>query len=132
MTEDREIEFVDEIPSNELAGFRMHILYSLRSPFRKASVRYADHGDYAQMFVSCGGIVQHTVGMMVDPARNGTFFLGYYSQDDFSEIRERYAEAELSEDYRQRFLDPSTYRGRKLHGLCEDLLVQVIRNGDMK
>ena len=82
------------------------------------------------MFVSCGGMVQHTVGMMVDPVKQGTFVMGIYPQGDFNEIQDRYTEVKLPDSYREKLLDLDTYRERKLHELCEDLLVQVIRNGD--
>ena len=89
-----------------------------------------DYGSYVQMFVSCGGMIPHTVGMIVDPERNGTFVLGYYSHDEFDELMSRYTEVELPESYRQRLLDINTYKGRNLHEVCEDLLVGVIRNGE--
>ena len=112
-----------------LADFRRILWYSKRSKSKKASVRYIDHGDYATLFVSCGGGVQHTIGMMIDPAKQGTFVLGNYSKD-FPEIQDRYTELELPDDYRQRLVDINTYEGRRLHELCEDLLAEVIRNGD--
>ena len=126
-TIDESMEFEIPFPSDDLGYFRTFIWYSLKSPEATASVRYLDYGNYAQMFVSCGRSVVHTVGMMVDPERTGTFVLAYYPQNDFDGIMERYAEVELPGAYRQKLLDLRTYRGRRLHEVCEDILVNLIR-----
>ena len=91
------------------------------------TVRYLDYGKFVQMFVSYEGPVIHTLSMMVDPERQGTFFVGYYLPEDFEGLWQRYQEIELPDPYRERMLKLDTYKGSGFHEVCEDILVNLIR-----